>query len=253
MKARSGGAVLVIAVGLVMAVAVPANAEPSASAAPAIVSAVHRGSSITMPSGYSHYIYVGGASANAVLSRSTFGGYPEGDWAKACTHKQGVDAVGPSTSPTGSFATDGSVAAIAGVGISGYTVKVAHPVGANGNGGTCSTGTPTPISDGFGWSASKRSSTYLEMIGTIGLATLTFAPNPSDNTCPTDSFKVLRNVTYGNPHSTSDPVASVAVVLVTKPPGDVCDYVAIGTQLPVVAGSYYAMWNWAYHLTPLKD
>jgi len=251
MKARSGGAVLVIAVGLVMAVAVPANAEPSASAAPAIVSAVHRGSSITMPSGYSHYIYVGGASANAVLSRSTFGGYPEGDWAKACTHKQGVDAVGPSTSPTGSFATDGSVAAIAGVGISGYTVKVAHPVGANGNGGTCYEGGSAPVGGSFGWTA-KRTTLYLEMVGTVGMGSLSFAPYPGSNDCPTNALKVLRNVTYGNPYSTSGLVASVATVLVTVPSGDMCDWVVTGTQQPLIAGSYYAMWNWAYHLTPLK-
>jgi hypothetical protein len=254
MMARSRGLVGLFAVGLAVAVAIPANAQASAGSSQAIVTAVHHGDSITMPSGYSHYVYVGGSSANAVLSHSTFGGRPEGS--ESCIGKSGQDAVGITSSPTGSFQTDGSVAAIAGVGISGYSVQISKPVGANGYDADCygsGTSGTASLSSGIGWNTPKHTTLYLVMIGTVGLSSLSETPYTGYPDCPTNAFKMLRDVTYGNPKSTTglSPVASVAVGLATNPGGVACDFLFTGTELPL--GNWYSIWVWSYKLTPLKD
>src|SRR5271155_4965262 len=107
--------------GVVLAVAFPASAESTAPPARQIVTAVAGTSTLTMKSGFSQYLFVGGSSAGAVNTQTTFGHID--NYNCGAPKSQGPIGPSPAADPQGSFTTTGDVSAIAGVAISGYSVR----------------------------------------------------------------------------------------------------------------------------------
>jgi len=259
MRIRSRGrarTAAVVAAGLVLAVAAPAGAQPRSSGRTPpdqqIVTAFARQSSLTMTSGLSRYLFVGGSSADADISATTFRHIRD----IGCRSHPSQGPVGPSSSDQGSFVTTGSVAAIAGVGLSGYTVT---PVpfgygatlycGASASGFPASVTLPLTTSDTIG-----AREMLVVLVGTLGVGTL--APSllaQSGGRCQLGgdgALSTLRNTTVSKGRDEGTAVAVFAATL--QYPLTYCDFTAYGTSMnpPGDVGGSVSMWVNAYVLNP---
>jgi hypothetical protein len=254
MRARNGGrigtAVIAIAVGLVLAVAVPANAQSSASPpVQRIVTAVARTSHLTMKSGYSEYLFVGGSSAGAAITKTSFKHYGRVN----CGAPESQGPVGPSTAadPQGSFASTGTVAVVAGVAISGYSVHEALFAG----GGSFMCGpypSRIPVEGGTNFGTGNVGGLVLIMIGTEGVGTLApslYAPTGLQCT-PSSPFEdpaTLTNVTVSK--GTNDGGA-VGIFSVSLPAESDCEFDLRGTSYNKPGTGNFGYFANAYLLIP---
>ena len=254
---RSRGPVAVLVGVFLAGGAVVVLPGPTAGARPAssIVSAVEKGSSLTLRSGATTYLYVGGSSANAVMSDSSFGSVP---LASPCGVKRSQAPLGTSSSSQGSFISTGTKSAIAGVAETGYTVTRASGSPNPGGSASCaSDGLTAPQTEaGYVTVGTKTGGgTVVVMVGGRGVASLggfALAPGYVGADCaPLSPLRVLRNVTFGNPRSTIGlgAVAAVAVLAVTLPAHNSCSVDFDGTDVPL--GNAYALYEEAYLLTPV--
>jgi hypothetical protein len=242
MKARSKGTVVLLATGLVLAVAVPAGAQAPSPPAQQIVTALSRHATLTMKSGLSQYLFVGGSSADAVNSQTTFQHIGNIN----CGSPRSQGPIGPSTAgdAQGSFVTTGKVSAIAGVGISGYSVKPLFP--AQGFQHCESSSTRSPIGTGLSFST-KVGEIVLILVGTDGVGSL--APDLENcNTTNSLDPATLQNdtVSKGN-----DDGAAVAVFSASLQAGDDCTFEVYGTSYTTVPQGF-GLWLRAYSLVPKK-
>jgi hypothetical protein len=257
MRARSKGVGVILAVGLVFAVAVPASARPaSSSPAQQIVTRVAQTSSLTMKSGFSQYLYVGGTSADAKITGTSFHHIPDARCAwqppRGIVHQTGSQGpVGPSSpaSAEGSFTTSGDVAVIAGIGLKGY--KVESMDFSPGGAGYCGeTATGQPLAGGNWIGTGKVGGLVLILVGTNGVGNL--VPGPlvplfQNRPCPTTQrVTTLRNVTAS---MGANDGGAVGVFSVPLPPNSSCQWPVSGTSFnePNVD---YSMWSQAYVLVP---
>jgi len=242
MSARSRGTVVVIAVGLVLAVAVPAAAHARTAPARQIVTAVAQRSSITMRSGFSQYFYVGSSSTDAQMNDSSFGYGDRFACATPGLRRSTETPIGHSTSDEASFSSTGLTSGIAGVGISGYSWK------RTAQGGSCANGpvlAPAPLTgNAFLFRPNKNvAGTYLVLVGTLGITSLSASLYGA---CSADGgvVKTLQNVTY---QADSNVPTSVGVFLATVPADGACN--SVGLSGTMADGGTFGFYPESFLLT----
>lgn len=248
MRARSQGAVVVIVVGLVLAVALPAGARASSAPAQEMVTAVARTSHLTMKSGFSKYLFVGGSSAQAANSQTTFAHFGN----ILCGPPPSEGPMGPSTKggARGSFHTSGDVSAIAGVGISGYSVK--RLISDQDDQVCRSSTTRVPWGNGLNFAVPNVGGIVVFLVGTDGVGYLapTLDPYEGGLCQTTDGLypATLQNVTVSKGQ---DDGTTVAVFSASLHAGDSCDFDVEGTSYNNVSQGF-GIWFSAYLLVPKK-
>jgi hypothetical protein len=256
MRARSRGAVFVIAMGLVLAVAVPAGAQDRSAPAQQIVTAVARTSTLTMKSGFSQYLFVGGSSADALMTHTTF----EHESTETCVETHPNTITGHKTQAPvglsqpsvakGSFTTSGNVAVIAGVGISGYSAQSILQYGDGEN--ECGGVSPRQAFNfSLAFKTGSAGGVVLILVGTEGVGTL--APNLNDGTVGGQCNDVtgqgvttLQNVTVSKGPNDG---GAVGIFSAPVPPDTTCVLNLFGTSYNK---QYYGFSGWgnAYLLVP---
>jgi hypothetical protein len=238
-----------------MAVAAPAGAQPRQGARASqlfeqIVTKVARASTLTMKSGYSHYLFVGGSSAGAAIENTTFGHYSDAN----CGHPRSQGPLGPSaaTSPEGSFTTTGAVAVIAGVATTGYSLR--HLVLAGLGTFACgSYPSRIPAGNNLFFGTGTSGGVVLILVGTEGVGTL--APSLSaaqGYQCVTsglDTPATLQNVTASRGHNVG---GAVGVFSVSVAPESGCFLSTDGTSYNKPGTGNFGIWAKAYLLVPEK-
>jgi hypothetical protein len=263
MRARNRGAVVLRAAGLVLAVAGPANAQSQSTAesttttTPAsqqIVTATAQKSLLKMPSGYSHYLYVAGSSANAVISQASF---QDGVPISFCgTPKQVLPVGRPRLLPSdqGAIRTSGSVAAMAGVATDGYSVRQADLVTGSFDWlcGTIPTGESAGV--GFDLVTGKVGGLILILVGTEGIGNLGTPTVSSYDSGRNDGgscsyVSTLRNVTVSQGQNEA---ASVAIYTADAAPESTCAFWVNGSSFtrPGDDDASAGLWANAYLLVP---
>ena len=219
---RSGTAVSFIA-GLVFAVAVPASAQ--SQPAQQIVTSVAKGSSITMPTGYSHYLYVGASSAGARIEGTSFAHESHA----LCTH-HGQTPIGPSNpaSSQGSFTTNGSLAAVAGVAVSGYSLSKQGLKGALSGDDLCGgdEGPGRQTKSGISLLTRKEGGVAIILISTEGIGKLSYSPPMTNSGQCNGPVKSLQNLTV---HNGKTEGGAVAVLSMSVQPDSYCEVDVAGT------------------------
>jgi hypothetical protein len=200
------------------------------------VTAVARGSSLTMKSGFSQYLFVGGSEAGAVNTKSTFGDPPGGCGQTPIGHS-------PSGNPRGSFRTTGNLSVIAGIGVSGYSVR---PEGPNIGSVLCGTTVATaPFSVDMDNFSVKAAGTVVVLVGTSGVGSLTASLIQGHGlACSSSTTEVNQTVTKGQ-----DDGAAVAVLTAPVNAGAGCYVSVSGTTYNTVPQSV-GIWTEAYLLVP---
>jgi hypothetical protein len=255
-------AVVALVAGLLLVVAVPAGARPlsadagarplpAAGARPAqIVTAVNNGSTLTLDSGFGHYLYVGASSAGAVIRQTTFGHVQ--DLGRCGMRPRASESpIGPSHPPSdeGSFTTTGSVAVLAGVAVSGYSV---HDIAVlRGGTGWCGYPPMSSISAGESFATKNVGGQVIMLVGANGIGALT-APTLTNfkrgrcGTLPGQGLVALRNVTVSMGPDTG---GSVAVFSASLAPHSSCFLLVHGMSINE-AGQGFSMFSNAYLLVP---
>jgi hypothetical protein len=210
-----------------------------------------------MQSGFSHYLFVGGSTFGGDISKTSFDHIttPGNCTGAPSRHMQYPFGPSKATSPQGSFSTTGTLAAIAGVAISGYSVK-----GTESNfgfDGYC--GGPGIPSD-FPQSASMFLTTkgftpgeiVVIIVGTAGIGTLapSWLHQSGVSGCGNEALTTLRNVTVNKGRYDGTSVGVFSTQL--SGPLSYCDFSVYGTTYNSADQSgMYAIWMNAYYLVPL--
>jgi hypothetical protein len=238
-------------VALFLVLVIPAVSSSASPPALRIITAASRTSSLTMKSGFSHYIFVGGSSFGAGISQTSFQHVRE----SACLRNATQWPIGKSASSQGSFSSSGSVSAIAGIGISGYSVK-----GSESNiGGIAGCGPQAPngpFSGGFNVTTGDsvgQGDVILIVVGTLGVGTLapSLTPNTGGNCGVNNQLTTLRNVTASESRYKGGAVAIFSISLQSSM--FECWFGIYGTTFNTANESgNLAIYYTAYLLKPLK-
>jgi hypothetical protein len=253
-----GAAIGVIAGVLLLVTAGPVNAQPRSTLnrkvvptritnARRMVSGAVGTSTLNLPAGFSQYLFVGGSAAEASVTDATFGSqtYP------SCANTMNEVPMGFSHPPTpeGSFATTGTVAVLAGVAFSGYSVRRAGHLGNLSE--FCSATTKTSIRPSFGFTTTKPGEVVVVLVGSDQVSG--FEPmalqdwsNGTCNDVAGHKPKTLEDVTA---RTGKNDVAEAAIYSVALPQASSCQFVVRATSHDPSGGAF-TFWSNSYVLVP---